>query len=473
MDIVLRQLLKGKNRRRWFGLVRTAGYLGLLLSSTTFGAEGDVAPLPQPRTLDPVQQEATKAQKSQTGIIDHVYSSRIADRIVGGKECSDAPAVGGILYQGQMHCTGTLVDDLHVVTAAHCVYGFSPQNMTFVIGNDALLGNRQLIPVSEGVYHPKYDPRPGHFGVNDVALITLEHRPSNVLPIPIRSSPLPGSFRNTLHFIGYGYSNGITHDGLGKKRCVDLAVAAVSNTRIAYNTPGLNTCNGDSGGPAMSKNGSGWELAAITSFGDDQCVVDGYSMRADAYRQWFKGEIDKPSNRLVADDVGCSDGQREGFTDKAQFPSIAGCGANWQRESLRAVPTGRSCGNQKGLCLVPADACAVHWHVCGAQNSGKDIAAKVTAAQCKAQDGSYVAALGDQECESCDPDSGYGAVCCGSECINQNGSCVWPHETPWKGIIDGQLNRCGDIEQTYPAGNRGVLCCKDGPAAVAGTTAPP
>jgi hypothetical protein len=160
----------------------------------------------------------------------------------------------------------------------------------------------------------------------------------------------------------------------------------------------------------------------------------------------------------VVSDIGCSDGTREGFVDRVTFPTIAGCGAVWPESSMRSPKNGAPCGNSLGSCAVPANACAVGWHVCGTPPYGPaDVSSKISAAQCVAQTGEFAMAVGDQQCEPCDI-TGNGAACCGTICVQQNGSCVFPSQTPWFGVIDGHDNLCSDIIADHLS--QGVLCCR-------------
>ncbi len=161
--------------------------------------------------------------------------------------------------------------------------------------------------------------------------------------------------------------------------------------------------------------------------------------------------------------VGCSDGVRDAFTSLLLFPTVAGCKAAYAQHSLRDPKTGTKCGNDVGkACPVPADACDVNWHLCGTPPYGPtDVSSRLTAAQCNEEPGGeYAIALGDQSCEPCGPGGGSGAACCGANCIQQNGSCIYPNATKWVGMISGRPNLCGQIQNDFP-GSNGVLCCKD------------
>ena len=143
-----------------------------------------------------------------------------------------------------------------------------------------------------------------------------------------------------------------------------------------------------------------------------------------------------------------------------QYPTIAGCGAVWAANSMRAPSTGFACGNSLSTCAVPADACASGWHVCAAPPYGPtEVSSKISASECSAQVGEFAMGVGDQSCEPCSV-AGSGAACCGDLCIQQNGSCIFPNQTAWFGVIDGHVNLCSDVIASYP-GFQGVLCCKD------------
>lgn len=157
---------------------------------------------------------------------------------------------------------------------------------------------------------------------------------------------------------------------------------------------------------------------------------------------------------------GCADGSREAFNDLTKYPGIAGCGATWKMNTLLAPRTGASCGDVVE-CAVPADACAPGWHVCGVGEYGpRDLSDKVGADECRdASPGEFVAALGDQTCDCFR--GGLGAVCCGKNCVQQNGSCVWKGATAWFGMVDGHVQACADVEMRWDTSAYGILCCAD------------
>jgi len=80
-------------------------------------------------------------------------------------------------------------------------------------------------------------------------------------------------------------------------------------------------------------------------------------------------------------EVGCSDGEREGFVDTEAYPQVAGCAGAWDKPGITPDAVVQTCGGKGGDdggkpegagCSTP-DMCAKGWHVC---NGWQDLAAK-------------------------------------------------------------------------------------------------
>ncbi|KAI3366179.1 hypothetical protein L3Q82_010006 [Scortum barcoo] len=96
-------------------------------------------------------------------------------RLVGSNHCPKGGCPWQVLVQlnGKSHCGGVLINPDWVVTAAHCVEGNNPQNLTVVAGEhnlDVEEGTEQRIPVSMAITHYGYVPATGD---SDVALLQL------------------------------------------------------------------------------------------------------------------------------------------------------------------------------------------------------------------------------------------------------------------------------------------------------------
>lgn len=74
----------------------------------------------------------------------------------------------------------------------------------------------------------------------------------------------------------------------------------------------------------------------------------------------------------VVPEVGCADGQREGFVEQATYTRIAGCAGAWDAPGVTPDSVVPTCGRQggddgakaSGLGCASADLCAAGWHVC-------------------------------------------------------------------------------------------------------------
>lgn len=212
-----------------------------------------------------------------SGVTDS--SVDLEKRIVGGEAFEGLQAVGALTYNGNAHCTGTLVGEKTVVTAAHCLVGVTASKMRFVIGSD-IVKPQYSLRVESTKYHPKYDDRNI---VNDIGFVTLTQE----APIEhmVLLDKMDESFvGQNLFFVGYGVDNAYTNSGAGKKRAVWMTVSSVSNTTFRYDDAGRNTCYGDSGGPAFVRDSAGnYLVAGVTSYGDYYCTSYGVDTKVSAY----------------------------------------------------------------------------------------------------------------------------------------------------------------------------------------------
>lgn len=197
--------------------------------------------------------------------------------IVGGQAYSGMPAVGALIYEGKMYCTGTVIAPRKVVTAAHCLDEVVPSEFTFVLGANAF-SPEKVLKVASGKQHPNWDGQG-----NDIALITLA-QDAPVTPMEVLKKMDDTFIGKSLFFVGYGVNNGLNQTGEGSKRAVSIPVTKVDPTSFAYAGAGKNTCNGDSGGPAFYQDASGkYLVAGVTSYGDVYCSKFGVDTRVDAF----------------------------------------------------------------------------------------------------------------------------------------------------------------------------------------------
>lgn len=272
-------------------------------------------------------------------------SDQQRDGIVGGATTNAFPAVGVITRNGSTHCTGTVIGPRTVVTAAHCVKGFTASSMKFVLG-PKISSPTATINVASIKAHPNYNENQL---TNDIGVLTLSSD-APVTPMKVITS-LDSSWNNKeLVFVGFGASNGTSQTGYGTKRFVRMAIENISASQFEYSVPGKNTCNGDSGGPAFAEVGNEMLLAGVTSYGDANCTQYGVDTRVDAFKSFIG--VDSSGGGGTADPC-----NGESFSGRCNGSTVVWC-ENSQVKSTNCSTQNKVCGfsaqNQYFACINQA-----------------------------------------------------------------------------------------------------------------------
>ncbi|XP_058045143.1 serine protease 56 [Ahaetulla prasina] len=131
-------------------------------------------------------------------------------KIVGGSRAKPGawPWLVSVLLNGELMCSGVLVDTAWIVTAAHCFTGSRNELAWSVVLGDYDLSKRdeseQVVPVSRILPHPKFDPKTFHA---DVALLELSApvRPSAwVSPVCLPERAAEMSQEVLCYIVGWG-----------------------------------------------------------------------------------------------------------------------------------------------------------------------------------------------------------------------------------------------------------------------------
>lgn len=115
---------------------------------------------------------------------------------MGGKETAPAefPWIVGFQRQGKLYCSGSLITDRHVLTAAHCVDSFEPFELKVLIGGHNITKDyKELRRVRKITAHRDFDIFTFN---NDVAVVELD-KPVKFGP-NIQTACLPSGGRSSV-----------------------------------------------------------------------------------------------------------------------------------------------------------------------------------------------------------------------------------------------------------------------------------
>lgn len=118
----------------------------------------------------PLNQQNITQQCGRTFRQPHLNSSL---KIVNGFEAipHSFPWAISLQYKGVHDCGGVIIDQWHILTAAHCLdYSNDLENYYARIGAHNRLSSGQLMPIAELILHPTYDESRS---TNDIGIIRL------------------------------------------------------------------------------------------------------------------------------------------------------------------------------------------------------------------------------------------------------------------------------------------------------------
>ena len=220
----------------------------------------------------------------------------INGRPATGKE-SWAPAVVGIASKEKksysIFCTGTILNESSVVTAAHCLEDLEGEKFYVVFGLKEK-DIRDAREVKSYVVHEAYDPKAPEeaLEISDIGLIRFDGGlPEGAEPaeIVVDEKMLKAGMPSLV--AGYGVTNAKAQTGSGTLRYGKLKIIdpgygkheAVTDESITA------TCNGDSGGPAMIEGPTPGQylLWGVTSRGYKRCNKEGWYTKISSFVDWI------------------------------------------------------------------------------------------------------------------------------------------------------------------------------------------
>ncbi|MBW2733114.1 MAG: trypsin-like serine protease [Deltaproteobacteria bacterium] len=191
----------------------------------------------------------------QANLVDHKQATLIDGQPGGPAAVGLIVELGGVVPV--LRCTGTLIADDAVLTAAHCILDDLPQTLGFVASHDlARVNLAEIIPARELHPHSLFigvDAAPvGVAQANDIGVLLLGSA-SSTPPLPIAGSGLLLMKNDTLTLVGAGWTfaggsaNGEMHQG-------DATLTEVGNFEFGAGLVGeAQACLGDSGGAVLAQ----------------------------------------------------------------------------------------------------------------------------------------------------------------------------------------------------------------------------
>jgi secreted trypsin-like serine protease len=211
------------------------------------------------------------------------------DEVVGGQRVQSSSAEHRAIVWvqiGPTFCTGTLVAQDWVLTAAHCLNDLLPEDQLRVVFDTTSIRETSSVvrDVSEHVVHPRFNRRAARQGF-DAALLRLEVPILGITPVWLGPTDL--SLGQAATTAGYGiYSIQPLLYGELNEGGLDIRVLS-SRAILATASPAMG-CLGDSGAPLFVTDAqAGLTQVGIASFGDPNCAAYGVFTRISSVRDWM------------------------------------------------------------------------------------------------------------------------------------------------------------------------------------------
>ncbi len=233
----------------------------------------------------PIASDAdTAASSENTG------STRQA--ITNGDDDDADAAVVALLNGGKIFCTGALITPNVIVTAAHCVDPSPPDQVYFGSRPNPKKGT--FINVVDTKVHPDFDEDSLS---NDIALVVIETK-APATPLNVFTKDFDKSFiGRPIRLVGFGVKNGGDEADL-RKREGTTTIASYGDDDFRFKPGPSQTCNGDSGGPALATFGDHEAIIGLASSGDSDCKDYGRDMRIDRYLPFIQNYAKAYSAKL-------------------------------------------------------------------------------------------------------------------------------------------------------------------------------
>lgn len=231
------------------------------------------------------------------------------DGIIVGKELSPQDEVSEYVVMtynpdGNLICTGTLIRDNVILTAAHCL-SEKPDGLKIIFGVAPMTSKYVSRKSVSFVRHPSFRPPNTH----DIALIVFSGGlPAGFKPVEIAPEKFPLKEGYKFTAVGYGRTDGNTpaspqdKQGMARLRSTHLGVSVLSddgNYFLIKQNSDAGVCDGDSGGPAlMHYRGVNYVVGVLSAVvwsgqikNGNTCADRARYMRVSGYADWINRSL--------------------------------------------------------------------------------------------------------------------------------------------------------------------------------------
>ena len=229
--------------------------------------------------------------------------------IAGGTAATvtDYPFVVFVLGQTTplRYCSGTLVSDTWVLTAAHCLDGLYDWQIAIVHGYPTYT---EVRATSQAVMHPDYDPLTEEGKAYDIGLIEMESPFLSRTAVSVRlAKQAEGIFLQSgtlTTAVGWGADDPATSESMTAAQwslatCPE-ALASTDRILCTSRTDTGSVQVGDSGGPLLVRSGDEYVQVGVTYWRNR----DGFDLyqNVSAYENWFASVTNAPAQLAVTVD---------------------------------------------------------------------------------------------------------------------------------------------------------------------------
>ena len=241
-------------------------------------------------------------------------------RIVGGAPISiaQAPWQVSLHIRNSALCGASIIGNQWLVTAAHCVAGAAPSEISAFVGvtNLSERSAQNAVSVSGVTIHPNWN---ANSFSGDLALLQLAVPltfSTTIQPISLPITQDPGAWPaagTAAQISGWGSTSygGTSSDALlaasvsvlggpSDTACGSYGGSFRSSESICAGVPegSIDTCQGDSGGPLVITTGTGPVLAGVTSVGKECALPNfpGIYARMTSFLPWINQYVPPPTS---------------------------------------------------------------------------------------------------------------------------------------------------------------------------------